>query len=110
MGFTVVGKPIATVRTSSPGFSARLPSFGLVSALRATRFALDPLFTKRVFLAPTNFPSFRWKSSVNLPAVSQPSRLESTRDTKSDESRTFPETGTGLSPALNSVLVRYESA
>ena len=106
----MVGKPIATVKTSSPGFIARLPNFGLVSALKATRLALDPLFTKRVFLAPTNFPSLRWKSSVNLPAVNQPSRLESTKETKSDESRTFPETGTGVSPALNSVFTKYFSA
>jgi hypothetical protein len=41
----VVGKPIATVSTSSPGFSARSPSLILVSPLRATKFALDPELT-----------------------------------------------------------------
>ena len=32
IGLSVVGKPAATVMTSSPGLSCRLPSFGLVSA------------------------------------------------------------------------------
>ena len=53
IGFTVVGKPMATVRTSSPSFRARLCSFGLVRALSATRFALDPLLTNTAPRAPT---------------------------------------------------------
>ena len=46
IGLTVVGKPMATVRTSSPSLRARLCSLGLVRALSATRFALEPLLTK----------------------------------------------------------------
>ncbi|OIQ75747.1 hypothetical protein GALL_425800 [mine drainage metagenome] len=42
MGFTVVGKPAATVMTSSPGFSARVPSLCEVSAVKANRFADEP--------------------------------------------------------------------
>jgi hypothetical protein len=53
MGFTVVGNPMATVRTSSPGLRARSPNLGEVSPLSAHRFALDPLFTKRADRAPT---------------------------------------------------------
>ena len=79
IGFTVVGKPIAKVKTSSPGLSARSPSFGLVSPERATKFALDPLLTKSALRAPTNFANCRSNSSVNLPAVSQPSSDASTR-------------------------------
>ena len=45
IGLTVVGKPAATVMTSSPGRSRRSPSSGDVSALRATRFAEEPELT-----------------------------------------------------------------
>ena len=45
MGVTVVGKPQATVITSSPRFTRRSPSFGEVSAMKARRFALEPEFT-----------------------------------------------------------------
>ena len=43
----------SVVSTSSPGFKALLPNLGLVRALSATRFALEPLFTNSDFLAPT---------------------------------------------------------
>ena len=42
IGLTVVGKPAATVITSSPGCSRRSPSFGEVSAETASRFADEP--------------------------------------------------------------------
>ena len=100
IGFTVVGKPIATVTTSSPALSALGPSFGLVRAESATRFALLPLFTNLEPLAPMYFASSLSNSSVYLPAVSQPSSDESTNATKSSGSRTFPETGTFDSPGL----------
>ena len=45
IGFTVVGKPAATVITSSPGRSLRSPSFGEVRQETATRFADEPEFT-----------------------------------------------------------------
>ena len=37
IGLTVVGKPVATVITSSPGRMRRSPSFGLVREEKATR-------------------------------------------------------------------------
>ena len=45
IGLTVVGKPAATVITSSPGCSRRSPSFGDVSAVSASRLAEDPELT-----------------------------------------------------------------
>jgi hypothetical protein len=42
---TVVGKPIATVITSSPGFRAFSPNLMLVNPLKAAKFAEDPEFT-----------------------------------------------------------------
>ena len=42
MGLTVVGKPAATVITSSPGRTRRSFSCGEVSALKATRLADEP--------------------------------------------------------------------
>ncbi|CAB5047565.1 unannotated protein [freshwater metagenome] len=101
---------MATVKTSSPGFSAFFPSFGLVNPESATRFALEPLFTKRALREPTYFASFLSNSAVNLPAVSQPSRDESTSATRSSGSSTFPDTGTTDSPGLNSDFSRFFSA
>jgi len=45
MGVTVVGKPAATVITSSPRFTARSPKSGEVSAIKAARLAEEPEFT-----------------------------------------------------------------
>ncbi len=45
IGLTVVGKPGATVITSSPGLTRRFPSFGEVSAESATRLADEPELT-----------------------------------------------------------------
>ena len=45
IGLTVVGKPAATVITSSPFLIALVPSFGDVSVENATRFAEEPEFT-----------------------------------------------------------------
>ena len=99
-----MGKPIATVSTSSPALSARLPNLGDVRPLKAQRFALDPLLTNRADLAPTKSANCFSKSLVCFPAVNHPSRLESTKETKSSGERTFPDTGTGVSPATNSLL------
>ena len=52
IGFTVVGKPAATVITSSPGHSRRSSSFGDVNAAAASRFADDPEFTSVAFRTP----------------------------------------------------------
>ena len=54
IGLAVVGKPEATVMTSSPGLRARLPSLGLVRAERATRLAEEPILTKVAERAPTS--------------------------------------------------------
>ena len=43
IGLTVVGKPQATVITSSPGLIALSPSSGEVSAVMASRLAELPL-------------------------------------------------------------------
>ncbi len=77
---------------------ARLPSFGLVSALSATRLALEPLLTNTAPRTPTYRARARSNFSVNRPAVSQPSREASTRWTRSAALSTLPETGTGVSP------------
>ena len=42
IGFTVVGKPVAQVITSSPAFSASLPIMLLVRAVTASRLADEP--------------------------------------------------------------------
>jgi len=47
---------------------------------------------------------------VYFPAVSQPSRLESTNETKSSGDKTFPETGTAVSPGMNGVEANVSSA
>ena len=78
IGLIVVGNPMATVKTSSPVLSAFLPSFGLVSQLKAIRFAEDPEFTKSAYLLPTKSAMCFSNSLVNLPAVSQPSKEELT--------------------------------
>ena len=46
IGATVVGKPQATVITSSPRFTRRSPSNGEVSAINAIRFAEEPELTR----------------------------------------------------------------
>src|SRR3984957_8749974 len=102
MGLTVVGKPAATVMTSSPGFNCRSPSFGEVRALRATRLAEDPEFTSDAERTPINRARFRSKVSANRPVVNQPSRAESTTALISAPSITLPDTGTGETPGIKS--------
>ena len=55
IGFTVVGKPAATVITSSPFFIALSLSFGDVSAVKASKFAEDPEFVVNKYLIPKKF-------------------------------------------------------
>src|SRR5579884_1298026 len=102
IGFTVVGKPAATVMTSSPGFRRRSPNLGEVRALTATRLAEEPELTKEAHRTPTNRDNFRSKSSANRPVVNQQSKAESTTEHKSCESIIFPETGTEDSAGLKS--------
>src|SRR5579871_5553989 len=108
IGFTVVGNPAATVITSLPGASGGLPadcasaalsaSFGEVSALSATRFADDPEFTSAAARTPKNFANVLSNSAAKRPVVSQKSSEASTRLRTSSAKKTFPETGTGVSP------------
>ena len=46
MGLTVVGKPQATVMTSSPRFTRRSPRRGEVRVMKAIRLAEEPEFTR----------------------------------------------------------------
>src|SRR6516162_48990 len=98
IGLIVVGKPAATVITSSPGFSLRSPSFGEVRALTATRLADEPELTREAERTPTKRASFLSNSLANRPVVNHASRAESTTDPRSLPSMTFPDTGTGVIP------------
>ena len=71
IGFTVVGKPAATVMTSSPGRRRRSRSRGEVSAVSASRFADEPEFTSRAWRCPVVSRRRRSNASVSGPAVSQ---------------------------------------
>src|SRR3990172_8306364 len=101
MGFTVVGKPAATVITSSPGFRARSPNFGEVSAEKASRFADDPELVVNTCFTPRKAASFFSNASLKRPVVNQPSSEASTSERNSGAPMTLPETGTGVSPGTN---------
>ena len=62
IGLTVVGKPAATVTTSSPGTRRRSPSLRDVSADTASRFADEPELQISACRTPSRFAS----SSSNL--------------------------------------------
>src|ERR1700712_4087579 len=89
--------------TSSPGFSRRSPSFGEVNALRATRLAEEPEFTREVDRTPTNRASLRSNSLAKRPVVNQPSSAESTTEQTSSGPITLPDTGTVEVPETNSL-------
>ena len=57
IGATVVGKPAATVMTSSPGRTARSPRSGEVSAIKASKFAAEPELTASAWRVPRNAAS-----------------------------------------------------
>ncbi len=79
MGLTVVGKPAATVITSSPSFSARSFKRGDVSAVSASRLALEPELQSSACFMPMTWAKSVSNCSANLPVVSQKSSEESTR-------------------------------
>ena len=81
IGATVVGKPAATVMTSSPLLILLSLRRGLVSAMKAPRLAEEPELTREQNLTPKYSANFFSNSSVYLPDVSQNSRDESTRFT-----------------------------
>ena len=89
-GATVVGKPAATVMTSSPGRMRRSPSRGEVSVEKATRLADEPELTSRHSETPTNSARPFSSCRQNRPLVSQKSSPESTRLTTSRSSNTRP--------------------
>ena len=101
IGLTVVGNDVATVITSSPGRSARLPSLGDVSALSATRLALDPELTSTQCRRPHQRANERSNCCANRPEVSQKSSDASMRWRMSSASNTRPAQSTGVSPATN---------
>ena len=101
MGATVVGKPAATVTTSSPGRSLSSPRSGEVSAETARRFADEPEFTRIASRTPTISARRRSSSSAKRPVVNQPSRAASTSACSSRASKTRPATGTVERPFSN---------
>ena len=104
IGVTVVGKPHATVMTSSPLFTCLSPKSGDVKVINASKLALDPEFTSDTYFVPNCFPNSFSNSSKYLPAVSQNSKEASTRFTISSESYTL-EAYVILSPSLNSFFI-----
>jgi len=74
MGLTVVGKPAATVMTSSPGFSARSPNSWAVRQVSASRVAEEPELTSMAWAKPHQAANCSSNCSANRPVVSQKSR------------------------------------
>src|ERR1700733_11304252 len=105
IGLTVVGKPAATVMTSSPGRKLRSPSDGEVKHESATRLAEDPELTSDAQRTPIKAAKSRSNSAAKRPVASE----ASTRVSTSDESTTLPDTGTALSPGLNGCSVSAAS-
>ena len=97
-----MGKPAATVRTSSPGFNLRSPSCGDVRAERAKRFAEEPELVNKQNLWFMYFAHSFSNCSANLPVVNHPSKQASTANLISSLPISLPETGTGVSPGINS--------
>ena len=79
IGATVVGKPAATVMTSSPFFNLASPNFHEVNVVNASKFAADPETVNFASLRPKVFASFVSNSSPYLPVVSHISRDASIR-------------------------------
>ncbi len=74
-----MGKPQATVITSSPGFNLLLFNLGEVSDESAKRFAEEPEFTSIQYFKPKNLAKSSSNCLAYLPAVSQKSSEASTR-------------------------------
>ena len=97
----MVGKPAATVIISSPSFILFSPKYSDVSAENANKFAAEPETVDDAKLVPNFFGNFFSNSSAYLPAVSQRSRLESTRLFKSFLSRTLLDAAINVSLGMN---------
>ena len=104
IGATVVGKPAATVITSSPGLSCSSPSVGDVKVLSASRFADEPEFVRTALrrlsvLAnrDSNFPAI-------VPDAIFRSSAAATSASRSSASSTAPEDRIGVSPGMNGAV------
>ena len=87
----MVGKPAATVMTSSPGL-IRL-SDGSLEDVRveiAIKLALEPELTRRQCLTPRKLESSDWKDAPSVPRVSQKSSVELTAASTSSSAKTRP--------------------
>ena len=67
IGFTVVGKPAATVATSSPSLICLSPSVGEQRVLNAIKLAEEPELTVIRCLTPKNLESF-FKLTIKSPS------------------------------------------
>src|ERR1700686_3440790 len=101
IGLTVVGKPAATVITSSPARSLRSPSAGEVKQERAARLADEPELTSDAHRTPMKAANSRLNWAAKRPVVSHASSADSTRHSISVLSNTLPDTGMLLSPGTN---------
>src|SRR5579862_1789105 len=101
IGLTVVGKPAATVITSSPARSRRSPSDGEVRHERAARLADEPELTSDAHRTPMKAANSRSNCAAKWPVVSHASNDDSTRSSSSLLSKTLPDTGTLVWPGTN---------
>jgi hypothetical protein len=91
IGATVVGKPAATVITSSPGLSLRASgSLAEVRAEIATRLALEPELTSRLWRTPMKAANSLSMAAPSEPRVSQKSRVADTAASTSSSVKTRP--------------------
>ncbi len=98
---TVVGKPAATVITSSPGRSASAPRVGEVSAVTASRFADEPEFTRCALRTPSSRAKARSNRRAVAPDAIRSSSAASTRAARSSAVSTAPEVRIGVRPGWN---------
>ena len=97
----VVGKPAATVITSSLGFNDLSPNCSDVSEERANKFAEEPELVVITCFIPKNSLRRFSNSLLNLPVVNQKSRDDETSICISASPKTFPETGIKDFPGIN---------
>ena len=89
IGATVVGKPAATVITSSPLLICLSPKSGEVNVMKANRLADEPEFTREQYLTPKYSENSFSNLFAYLPAVNQNSRELSIKLTNSFSSYTL---------------------
>jgi hypothetical protein len=106
----VVGKPAATLITSSPLLIALSPNLGEVKVAKATKLADDPELTVIRDLIPINSDNAFSKFLLKRPVVNHPSNEASTIYCNSVAPITFPDGGTMLLPGLNAFSTYFKSA